>query len=277
MVPCTRFHTTGLEGSTLTPPETLLTVAGKPLLAGFDERERACSRRRRRGTIECCATLGRARPRITTRARGTAAGHCERRAVGARVHELGRNTRQGRPIRPPSVRRVGIGHKRVLLPMPDELPALVRDMFEWLAVALLRAGPVFVLGLDGGGGGAPVAPEAWRRALDLACDLHTRFVFIHPFADGNGRVARTLAGIFCSGLGSPRRCSRGPCGASTWRPLSLATIDRNYSTLAEIHAAAVRRLLACIIALAEADGTMARHADAVVRGVVDSECNMAGM
>jgi hypothetical protein len=32
------FHSTGLEGNTLTLPETLLTIAGQPLFAGFDAR-----------------------------------------------------------------------------------------------------------------------------------------------------------------------------------------------------------------------------------------------
>jgi hypothetical protein len=32
------FHTTGLEGNTLTLPETLLTITGQPLFGGFDVR-----------------------------------------------------------------------------------------------------------------------------------------------------------------------------------------------------------------------------------------------
>ena len=268
------FHTTGLEGNTLTLPETLLTVAGKSLLAGFDRRVlptpvtqtstiEARNVAQLWDALDLASLPGRRTPPLDIASAGLQ-GLVDMNSAITRDTGVPFGLRR---------RAVAIGHKRVLLPMPDELPALMRDFFEWLAAALVRAGPASALGLDGGG----TAPEALRRALDLACDVHTRFVFTHPFADGNGRVARTLAGIILQRFGLPAPMFSRDLRSEYMAAVSSATIDRNYTTLSEMHAAAVRRSLACIIVLAEADGAVLRPVDAAVRGLVDSECNMTGI
>ncbi|MCQ2378808.1 MAG: Fic family protein [Victivallaceae bacterium] len=37
--------------------------------------------------------------------------------------------------------------------------------------------------------------EAKRHPVELAAEVHKNFVFIHPFVDGNGRVARLLMNL----------------------------------------------------------------------------------
>jgi len=37
--------------------------------------------------------------------------------------------------------------------------------------------------------------------VELACEFHLRFVLIHPFSDGNGRMARLLMNLFWIGVG----------------------------------------------------------------------------
>ena len=59
---------------------------------------------------------------------------------------------------------------------PKDGPALMAD---WRARAAARRRP-------------PLSPKEARAAYG---DLHARFVRIHPFADGNGRLARLLANI----------------------------------------------------------------------------------
>lgn len=67
---------------------------------------------------------------------------------------------------------------------PEDVPAL---MVDWLqALARYR------------GGGSTL-----EQALAVYVDLHASFVRIHPFADGNGRLARLLANIPLLGTGFP--------------------------------------------------------------------------
>ena len=39
------------------------------------------------------------------------------------------------------------------------------------------------------------------HAVELAALLHLKFVTIHPFGDGNGRISRLLAGLAMLSLG----------------------------------------------------------------------------
>jgi hypothetical protein len=183
---------------------------------------------------------------------------------------------------PDGLRRhpVAIGHQRVLLPMPDELPVLVREFLAWLAGGLAAAAPVTPFTAPHGHGGAQTVPRGGadgahelERALALACDAHTRFVFVHPFADGNGRTARTLAGLVLQRLGLPP-----PMFVREQRDEYMAAVSaatgggRAYAPLAALHAAAVRRSLACLILLSDAPDPSALGDPGVVAALRTGQC-----
>lgn len=67
---------------------------------------------------------------------------------------------------------------------PQDVPILMAD---WLALLAERRRP-------------PLAAEEARAAF---VDLHAGFVRIHPFADGNGRMARLLANVLVLEAGYP--------------------------------------------------------------------------
>jgi Fic family protein len=65
--------------------------------------------------------------------------------------------------------QVGISGSKVLPPFPIELDLLLRDFFDWYHQNRKKLHPVHLAGL-----------------------VHLKFVTIHPFADGNGRISRLL-------------------------------------------------------------------------------------
>jgi Fic family protein len=69
---------------------------------------------------------------------------------------------------------VGIGGRKDLLPMPDELPSLVNQFLNWLRNNVEEL--CQKQQQDGSG--------SLSSAIQLACDAHTRFVHIHPFVEG---------------------------------------------------------------------------------------------
>ena len=70
--------------------------------------------------------------------------------------------------------------------MPDEVDYLVTLYLNWLN------GEIHSLdaSLDN------ISPEELLvNSLSLACDAHTKMVHIHPFSDGNGRLARIIKAV----------------------------------------------------------------------------------
>jgi fido (protein-threonine AMPylation protein) len=70
--------------------------------------------------------------------------------------------------------------KKVLFAMPDEIEALLQNFVAWLSDESKKMHPFL-----------------------LAVECHTIFVKIHPFRDGNGRMARLLANIVLLQHGYP--------------------------------------------------------------------------
>jgi hypothetical protein len=249
------FHTTGLEGNTLTLPETLLTIAGQPLFGGFDARvmpsraaylsvTEAMNVAQLWDSLGLSVLPGRCVPPPLDVAKTSVAALVDLNSAITR----GTGTPVGLRTRP-----VAIGHQRVLLPMPDEVPALVAEFLAWLALSVTAAE-----GADGhalascGSAAAAAPPSALEQALALACDAHTRYVFVHPFSDGNGRLARTLSALVLQRLGLPAAMVPRSLRAEYMAAVSAATVRRDYAPLAAIHAAAVRRSLACLVRLSRA-------------------------
>lgn len=56
------------------------------------------------------------------------------------------------------------------LPKPDKIPGLMADFVQWMN-------------------------ESKLHPVEFAAQVHKRFVFIHPFIDGNGRVSRLLMNL----------------------------------------------------------------------------------
>lgn len=65
--------------------------------------------------------------------------------------------------------RVFLSGSRRVLPSPRDVPRLMAEFVAWMA-----------------------ENEARRHPIEFAALVHQKFVFIHPFVDGNGRVGRLL-------------------------------------------------------------------------------------
>lgn len=75
------------------------------------------------------------------------------------------------------VHQVGVVSQRVVFPQAVEVPALMQRFEKWLY-------------------NAQTAPLDTRMsALELATRAHFYFVRIHPFSDGNGRLARLMMNV----------------------------------------------------------------------------------
>lgn len=68
--------------------------------------------------------------------------------------------------------RVFISGSHRVLPTPDAVPRLMAAFVEWMA-----------------------ANEGKRHPVEFAALVHQKFVCVHPFVDGNGRVARLLMNL----------------------------------------------------------------------------------
>ena len=94
-------------------------------------------------------------------------------------HELFRTTR---PDIAGRIRQhqVAISGSRFVPPSPVEVYPLLRDAFRWYARSKDRLHPV-----------------------ELAALVHLKFVTVHPFSDGNGRIARILMNFVLHRRGFP--------------------------------------------------------------------------
>ena len=68
--------------------------------------------------------------------------------------------------------RVFISGSHRVLPAPDKVPALMAEFVRWMT-----------------------ANEGRLHPVEFAALVHQKFVFVHPFVDGNGRVARLLMNL----------------------------------------------------------------------------------
>lgn len=68
--------------------------------------------------------------------------------------------------------RVFISGSRYPLPTPEKLESLMNDFVDWFN-----------------------SNESVLHPVEFAATVHLKFVFIHPFIDGNGRVARLLMNL----------------------------------------------------------------------------------
>jgi Fic family protein len=69
--------------------------------------------------------------------------------------------------------QVAISQSKFLPPMPSELDFLLKDFFDWYNQNKDKLHPVILAGL-----------------------VHLKFVTIHPFSDGNGRISRIMINYF---------------------------------------------------------------------------------
>lgn len=76
--------------------------------------------------------------------------------------------------------QVAIAGSKVELPLPVELDFLLRDFFRWYNKAKKKLHPV-----------------------EIAALVHLKFVSIHPFSDGNGRISRLMMNFILHRNGYP--------------------------------------------------------------------------
>jgi Fic family protein len=76
--------------------------------------------------------------------------------------------------------RIGISGSKFVPPLPVEVYPMLRDFFGWYDKNKARLHPV-----------------------ELAALVHLKFVTIHPFADGNGRVSRLMMNFVLNRTGYP--------------------------------------------------------------------------
>jgi Fic family protein len=237
------YHSTGIEGNTLTLPETSLVVDGKELFAGFPDHFASPSTGPSILEVKNFAQFWSALgldllPTLYSDDEGNTAmdWNVNQQTLVDLQAAITRDT--GTPTgyrRHPAT----VGHQKVLLPMPDELPALMQQYIAWLTEEVRHVDA------------DPVQGSRMRRSLALACDAHIRLVHIHPFADGNGRLARTIAGIVLQRFGLPAPMFSRHDTYIYMKAVSNATIRRDYAQICNLNALAVVQTLNSIVNISQ--------------------------
>jgi prophage maintenance system killer protein len=237
------YHSTGLEGNTLTLPETAMVVDGKELFAGFPDHLASPStgpsvlEARNLAQVWSAFRLD-LLPTLDSYDVGNIAmdWNINQQTLVDMQAALMRDTDT-----PTGYRRhpATVGHQKVLLPMPDELPALMQQYIKWLTEAVRHVDA------------APAQGSRMRQSVALACDAHTRLVHIHPFADGNGRLARTLAGMVLQRFGLPAPMFSRHDRNMYMAAVSDATIRRDYAQICNLNVLAVVRSLKSIVNISQ--------------------------
>lgn len=81
------------------------------------------------------------------------------------------------------------------------------------------------------------------HVIERAAELHTRFVKIHPFVDGNGRTGRLLLNFELMKAGYPPAVIQKEDGLAYYDALDMACLDGKYDAITELVADAVERSL----------------------------------
>ncbi|MGF6241595.1 MULTISPECIES: Fic family protein [Paraburkholderia] len=79
--------------------------------------------------------------------------------------------------------------------------------------------------------------------VERAAELHTRFVKIHPFVDGNGRTGRLLLNFELMKAGYPPAIIQKEDRLAYYDALDEACVSGNYSAITQLVANAVQRSL----------------------------------
>lgn len=82
-----------------------------------------------------------------------------------------------------------------------------------------------------------------RHPVERAAELHTRFVKIHPFVDGNGRTGRLLLNFELMKSGYPPAVIRKDDRLAYYEALDEACVSGNYDGITGLVADAVQRSL----------------------------------
>lgn len=94
----------------------------------------------------------------------------------------------------------------------------------------------------------------YEAASDLhpikrAAELHTRFVKIHPFVDGNGRTARLMLNFELMKAGFPPAVIQKEDRLAYYDALDVACVTDNFNNITLLVAEAVKRSLAAYLSL----------------------------
>eukprot|EP01041_Mallomonas_annulata_P013537 gene13537-28704_t len=238
------FHTTGIEGNTLTLPETFAVVNGIKLFAGYD-RDHVSSPLAIDNVLQVESVLS------AFDALNLSVLISQPKIIWTNLTSYSLIDLQSIIVRgtttPVGFRRYGaaIGHQRIILPMPDEIPYLIDKFLERLNGDMTTLLDEYKAGL--------AYPMILSKALDISCSAHTTFVHIHPFADGNGRLTRLLSGIVLDAVGLPAPLFERERRLEYISAVGNATIHRNYSHICIMHHEAVMLALKTAVAAVEED------------------------
>jgi Fic family protein len=177
------YYTTGIEGNTLSLPETLLIIKNEKLYVGYrDDMVHPL-------TNASITEVQNIKQIISSLGLHQIKPHTQQRFVGINSAILkDMNVDVGYRRLP-----VAIGHQKVLLPMPDEVPYLMSlYIVKWLDEETTKLRNSFL-----------ISGDVLNHAVELAYTTHTRLVHIHPFSDGNGRLARVISGLTLQIVGLP--------------------------------------------------------------------------
>ena len=130
-------------------------------------------------------------------------------------------------------------------------PAVVAGILSQAQLAGYRTGPVYIRNSRH----VPPRPEVVRDAMPALFDLlereehpsvravlgHWMFGYVHPFPDGNGRIARFLMNVMLASGGYPWTVIRAEERDGYMAALEAASVDADIGPFAAFVAEAVKR------------------------------------